>query len=37
MHVLDMFSWICQTIVVVQSHLCGDVLHKDEGVQDSSR
>jgi hypothetical protein len=35
-HVLDMFSWIYKTIIVIQSHLGGDVLFRDEGVQDSS-
>ena len=37
MHVLDMFLWICKTIIVFQSYLCGDVLLGDKGVQDLSR
>jgi len=37
MHVLDMFLWIFQTIIIIKSHLCRDVLLRDEGVQYSSR
>jgi hypothetical protein len=37
MHILHMFPWISETIIIIQAHLCKDIVSGNPSIQNLSR